>query len=283
MPLRPKPRRHLAHRIIDRVVSTMLMKGKVAAWSYRLGWHGELGVVEYGVTLSEEKTLPAPLRIGFVSDLHAGPSTHGGLFAQLRDQLQALRPDVLLLGGDYVAFNARHVELLRDLLTGYAPVLGTYAVIGNHDIRGGRESIESALRGMGVEVLVNRNIALPAPFDMISICGIDDPWTGDADAGPTFAQSGPVKLFLTHSPDGLLHLGEASFDLAFAGHTHGGQVARRDGAPVVQPTGPLSRQYCYGEFAVPGNGTMFVSRGFGCTLIPLRINADPELVICTLV
>ena len=114
------------------------------------------------------------------------------------------------------------------------------------------------------------------------ICGIDDPWKGNPDAALTFQHAGRFKLFLTHSPDGLHHVHKEAFDLAFAGHTHGGQVARRDGVPVVQPTGRLSRQYCYGQFSVAGKGHMIVSRGFGCTLIPLRINANPELVICTL-
>lgn len=274
--------RHPIRLALESVLGALLMRGKVAAWSYRWGWHGKLSVVQYAVSLSEEKKLPAPLRIAFVSDLHAGPTTHGGLFDQLRDRLLLLRPDVLLLGGDYISFEAHHVERLRVVLGAFTPPLGMYAVMGNHDINSDRAVIETGLRSMGVQVLVNRNIALPAPFGMISVCGIDDPWVGRADAGDAFADSGPVKLFLTHSPDGLRCLGDQLFDLAFAGHTHGGQVARRDGAPVLTPSGHLSRQYCYGDFSVPGNGKMFVSRGFGCTLLPLRINADPELVMCTL-
>ena len=48
------------------------------------------------------------------------------------------------------------------------------------------------------------------------------------------------------------------------------------------PQGPLSRPYYYARFKVPGNGDLIVSRGVGCSGIPVRINADPELVICTL-
>jgi predicted MPP superfamily phosphohydrolase len=282
MSVRNRKSRHLIRGFLKRLVSALLLDGKVAAWSYRWGWHGKLQVVRYEQSLSSEAPLPSPLRIAFVSDLHAGPSTHTGLFDQLRDHLLSQQPDVLLLGGDYVEFEARYVERLREVLTAYRPALGVYAVIGNHDIHTDRELIEESLRDMGAEVLVNRNVPLPAPYDMISICGIDDPWKGKADAALTFQDAGQVKLFLTHSPDGLHHLEKETFDVAFAGHTHGGQVARRDGVPVVQPTGRLSRQYCYGKFSVPGKGHMIVSRGFGCTLIPLRINADPELVICTL-
>ncbi len=279
---RSKKRRYRLRKIVEHVVRAMLLGDKVAAWSYRWGWHGKLDVRHYEKSVSAEKRLPAPLRIGFVSDLHAGPTTHSGLFDQLRAQLLMHRPDVLLLGGDYIAFDARYVERLRDVFTAYTPALGIYAVVGNHDVNEDREFIENALADMGIHVLVNRNVPLPPPFDSVSVCGIDDPWTGDADADATFAGSREIKLFLTHSPDGIWHLGDEVFDLAFAGHTHGGQVAHTDGTPVVQPSGRLSREYCYGEFAVPGKGTMIVSRGIGCSLIPLRINADSELVICTL-
>lgn len=267
---------------MEQVLRVLLMKGWVAAWSYRWGWHGQLKVVHYELSVSKKESLPKPLTIAFASDLHAGPTTHEGFFEELGKHLAHCRPDVLLLGGDYVAFDAKYAERLRKLLTRYVPPLGTYAVIGNHDIKNGRETIEAVLRDCGAQVLINRNVALPAPFDMISICGIDDPWTGNADAALTFAEAGLIKIFLTHSPDGILHLRDETFDLAFAGHTHGGQIASQDGVPLVQPTGPLSRRYLYGKFKIQGNGTMIVSRGVGCSLIPVRVNADPELVICTL-
>jgi predicted MPP superfamily phosphohydrolase len=131
-------------------------------------------------------------------------------------------------------------------------------------------------------VLVNRNVALPAPFGGVSVCGIDDPWTGAPSAAATFAGAGAVRIYLTHSPDGLYRLERQRFDVAFAGHTHGGQIALPDGAPLFHPSGPCSRDFCYGRYDVPGNGPLIVSRGVGCSGIPLRLNADPELLICTL-
>ena len=53
------------------------------------------------------------------------------------------------------------------------------------------------------------------------------------------------------------------------------------GTPVVVPSGPLCRTYAHGRFEIDGNGPMFVSRGIGCSTMPIRINADPELVVCT--
>ncbi|MFL6632366.1 MAG: metallophosphoesterase, partial [Massilia sp.] len=120
------------------------------------------------------------------------------------------------------------------------------------------------------------------PFGEVSICGIDDPWTGAPSAIDTFDGAGAVRIYLMHSPDGLWCLDGQRFDLGFAGHTHGGQVVRRNGAPYKRPSGPYSREFCHGRFEIAENGPLFVSRGIGCAGIPLRVRANPELIICTL-
>jgi uncharacterized protein len=279
----PRQQHRPIRRTIERVLDTMLLGGRVAAWTYRRGWHGKLGITRHTLQLEAVRRLPAPLVIAFASDLHAGPTTHPAVFDELAGQLAALRPDVVLLGGDYVSLGGHHVAQLQPLFEAAASSarLGAYAVIGNHDIWHGRGPIEAALRNAGVHVLVNRNAVLPAPFGMVSICGIDDPWTGQPSPEATFNGAAAVRIYLMHSPDGMWHLTDERFDLGLAGHTHGGQIAYRAGKPVVRPNGPLSRTFCHGKFAFP-NGPLIVSRGIGCSALPLRINADPELLLCTL-
>lgn len=272
------PARHKTERMLDAV----LLRGAVAALSYRLGGMGKVGVRRYAVPLAPDKALARPLKIAFASDFHAGPTTAPGVYAELLDCLRREAPDVLLLGGDYVSFDARYVAALDGFLRAARAPLGTFAVIGNHDIWNGRHAIETALNTAGVEVLVNRNVALPAPFSGVSICGIDDPWTGAPSPDATFGGAGPVRIYLMHSPDGLAFLDGFHVDLGLAGHTHGGQIARRDGSPVFTPSGPWSRDHIHGRYPIDGNGPLIVSRGVGCAAIPLRLNADPELVIVSL-
>lgn len=278
---RPKHQRPIRNAA-ERILNAVLRGGRMAQLSYRLGCLGRVGVTYQDVELGPERRLPRPLRIGFASDFHAGPTTHPALFDDLLAAVHAERPDVLLLGGDYVAFDAGNVAGLRTFLEGARAPLGTYAVVGNHDIWNGRGVVEDALRAGGVEVLVNRNMALPAPFGEVSVCGIDDPWTGAPSAGAAFAGAGAVRIYLMHSPDGLFRLERQRFDVGFAGHTHGGQIALPDGAPLFRPSGPGSREFTYGRYDLPDNGPLIVSRGVGCSGIPLRLNADPELLICTL-
>jgi predicted MPP superfamily phosphohydrolase len=265
----------------ERILNVALLGGRVAGLSYRLGGHGRVRVRRETVALAQGR-LARPLRVGFCSDFHAGPTTHPALFDDLLAAIEAERPDVLLLGGDYVSFDAANIAGLKTFLRAARAPLGTYAVIGNHDIWNGRAAVEAALHGAGIQVLVNRGVALPAPFDMVSVCGIDDPWTGKPSAQAAFAGAQDVRIYLMHSPDGLWRLDGQRFDAGFAGHTHGGQIARQNGAPMFRPSGPYSRKYNYGRYDIPGNGPLFVTRGVGCSAIPLRLNADPELLICTL-
>jgi len=275
-------RNHRFRRLVERLLDSALLNGLIAAWSYRCGLHGKLGVSLHEVAVAKEKSLRVPLTIAFASDFHAGPTTHPVIFSELFDKLADIRPDVLLLGGDFVSCKAIYADALAGGLSRCHPPLGKYAVLGNHDLWADERQLTQRLAAAGVEMLVNRNITLPSPFDSVSICGIDDPWIGSADVAQAFKDANQIRIFLTHSPDGLLLLEDETFDVGFAGHTHGGQIALRDGTPIFAAQGPLSRTYSRGRFEVRGNGPLIVSRGIGCSNLPIRMNADPELVICTL-
>ncbi|MYN44399.1 metallophosphoesterase [Pseudoduganella sp. FT93W] len=260
----------------------LLLGGLVRHVSYRLGLHGRLGVSTHHVSLPPRQRLARPLKIAFASDLHAGPSTHPAIFEQLFARLQQEQPDLLLLGGDYVAGPAHHAAQLCAGLAACQPPLGKFGVFGNHDLATDDGHIGAMFAAAGVQMLVNRAVGLAAPFQQVSVCGMDDPWTGEPNPRMTFARAGAVRIFLVHAPDGLLTLSGQRYHIAFAGHTHGGQIARRNGRPLVWPKGPLSRKLYHGRYAVAGNGDLIVTRGVGCSTIPVRLNADPELVICTL-
>ena len=276
---RPLPRFEI---FVSKVVERLLEPGFVTRWIYRIGLQGRLQVSEHEVKLGPERSLPRPLRIAFVSDLHAGRATEPELFSRVSDQLERLAPDLLLLGGDYVGTRATSIhELIESDLLRWRPPLGIYAVLGNHDHWTDADYIRRQLEAAGVPVLVNRNVRLPPPFSDVSICGIDDPWSGDRNVASAFEDAGPVRIFVPHSPDGLLLLGEQTFDVCFAGHTHGGQVTFANEVPIISAGGPLVRVYSRGRFEIPGNGTLLVSRGVGCSTLPFRINSDPELILCT--
>jgi hypothetical protein len=223
-----------------------------------------------------------PLRIAFASDFHAGPMTPAWLLDRAVERLIDARPDLVLLGGDFVSLRAEHARALIARLAAVAAPLGRYAVLGNHDHDCDGPAITGMLEDAGITVLTNASVTLPAPFAAVSLCGIDDHTMGTPDAGAAFAEAAAHRIVLMHAPSGLLDIGDRPFTIALCGHTHGGQIALPGGRPVFTACGPLSRRYSAGRFTLDGGRTLLVSRGVGCTGLPLRLNAPPAITVCTL-
>jgi uncharacterized protein len=83
-----------------------------------------------------------------------------------------------------------------------------------------------------------------------------------------------------HSPACLLDLGRRRFDLALCGRTHGGQIALPGSIPLVVPQGRLSQTYPRGRHDLAAGGILIVSVWLGCTLLPFRAFAHPEILVC---
>jgi predicted MPP superfamily phosphohydrolase len=219
--------------------------------------------------------------LAFLSDLHLGPTTATETLDHAFAAITEARPDVLLLGGDYVFLDA-HRSLADELSQRVAsvPARTKLAVFGNHDLWTDHGLLEEALTRAGARVLVNQAVRLPAPFDEIAVLGLDDPWTGRPDPEPAISECGDarVRLALVHSPDGAAFLQNRSIALMLCGHTHGGQIALPGGRPLVLPPGPYSKRFAWGLHQLE-DLKLFVSRGVGATELPLRSYAPAEVAI----
>jgi hypothetical protein len=233
------------------------------------------------IHVTSQANLP-PLRLAFASDFHAGPSTHPEHLKRACETLAGIRPDLLLLGGDFACLAAHDVHELAEALGTIRAPLGTFAVLGNHDLWAGADLIRRRLEEAGIGLLVNRAASLPHPYGGVSVVGLDDPIEGAPDADRAFSGAGPHRIVLMHAPGGLVSVGDRAFDLALAGHTHGGQIALPGGRPLFVPRGALSRRYAYGRFSFGAGRTLIVSRGVGYSTIPMRLFCPPEAVVCEL-
>lgn len=256
------------------------------AWPARLAWRigaqGRFGVSTHRLTLPGRDPDRPPLRIAFASDFHAGPGTAPRLLAESARALHAARADLLLLGGDFVSFHARHLRPLLPHLAAITAPMGKFAVLGNHDLVGDDRWIAERLEEAGVRVLVNANARLPAPHDDLWVCGLDDPGQGHPDADRAFAGADGIRLLLMHSPDGLTAVGDRPFALGFCGHVHGGQFWASATRPLVTHKGPWSARYMRGGLVAPRGDApsaprLLISRGIGMGNFPLRRGADPEV------
>lgn len=269
-------------RLLSRLEGALFHGG----WPVRLArWAGirpEVRTVSHALGLGPAADGLPSLRIGYGSDFHAGPVTDPSVLQAACAKLRAMAPDLLLLGGDFVTGLPDQLGWLAHELGSIPAPLGRYAVLGNHDRWAGIGRIIEQLEAAGVRVLVNENVQLPAPYDRVWVCGLDDHTTGWPDATAAFRGADGVRILLMHAPSGLLDVGAERFDLALCGHTHGGQLALPGGVPLVVPHGRLSRRYPRGRFEVDGGGTLIVSVGLGCVVLPVRAFASPEIIACTL-
>jgi predicted MPP superfamily phosphohydrolase len=223
-----------------------------------------------------------PLTIAYASDFHAGSTTDPAVLHAGCAKLRAAAADVLLLGGDFVTLDPSAAEPLAAELGTIPAPFGRFAVLGNHDWWADAPRIARTLEAAGIVLLTNRSVRLRAPLDGVWICGLDDHWCGQPDAAAALREAAGVRIVLMHSPSGLLDLGQERFDLALCGHTHGGQLALPGGVPIVVPQGPLSRRYSRGRFSLGDGRTLVVSVGLGCVVLPVRLFATPEIVVCHL-
>lgn len=267
-----------SRRSLELVLDSAFRPGHWAAKLSRvLGLQGVVRQCSTTVALTRDRGDAPPLRIAFASDFHAGPTTDERTLETACTALDALEPDILLLGGDFVSVRATYIDDLAPRLARIRAPLGKFAVLGNHDVRANHAQVAAGLRQAGVELLLNRNVRLPAPHDDVWICGLDDPTSGRAAADAALADASGIRVVLMHSPDGLLALDQSGFDVALCGHTHGGQIALPSGRPIVVPHGRLSRRFAAGEYPLGDGGVLIVSRGVGCSTLPARLFSPPEV------
>jgi predicted MPP superfamily phosphohydrolase len=269
-----------ARRAMEAVLARCYRGAWPAKIARAIGFQRRVLVLQHTVRAARWPRHVRSLRIGFASDFHAGPTTHPAMIDLALDRLAAQRPDVLLLGGDFVLFHARHIEAVAPRFARIPAPFGRFAVLGNHDLWADDRRIVRALERAGITVLVNTGARLNPPFAHVVVSGLDDTWTGHADAAAACAVPATTRVVLMHAPEGLLSLRGRSFDVAFCGHTHGGQIALPAGIPILAP-GPLSRSYNHGRFG-GCDGVLLVSRGVGTGELPFRLFAPADVMLCQL-
>jgi predicted MPP superfamily phosphohydrolase len=156
--------------------------------------------------------------------------------------------------------------------------------LGNHDLWVDESAVARALTAAGVRLLENDSVRLPAPYDDVWLCGLDDPGGGEPDAAAALAGADGVRVVLMHSPEGLSALSDRRFDVALCGHTHGGQIVWPSGRPIWVPPGSYNRAYPHGRFVLDGDHrpALLVSRGVGYGSLPLRLFAPSDVLLVTL-
>ncbi len=247
-------------------------------------WLRQPTAVEVSHTRLPIGKIPAgrELRIAHISDLHLHKFNR--YFKQVADRTNALDPDMILLTGDYVE-EARNLVGVLDFLEQLEAPAGVFAVQGNWEywalIEG--EKLRDRFRQRGVRLLLDRRADIEHNGISVSVLGIDFPSSsGSVQRLNEAADKSRINIALSHVPQFQHELLDGTSDLILCGHTHGGQVR----LPLLKPfhlprhSGPfVNGLYRVGEQNTP----LYVTRGIGTSIMPIRFFCPPEISLIRLV
>jgi uncharacterized protein len=221
------------------------------------------------------------LRVAQISDIHVRSNTPDDRVLSAIREINALKPDLVFLTGDFLTYSRSPIPQVSELLEGlHAPTL---AVLGNHDHFVDAQSVIGSLNDSGYAVLRNQHTVMRVRGAPLTVFGIDDGGTGNDDVAKTFkgASRGGTRLVMTHNPITARKLPQNEGLLCFSGHTHGGQIVI---PPITDAVMRAAGQpYIRGRYDVSGN-QLYVNRGlgFGRHQQFLHHGSEPEVAVFTL-
>lgn len=247
-----------------------------AALAYRLV-HESKAVKLETITVPVADNLPPARTITVMhySDLHF--KARGGREQRVEKIALGLKPDLVVFTGDWLERPSKMADLkdfVKSLVNG-APAFGTWGNLERWR-RVDLAELQAALAEAGVTILTNQWTEVMIEGLPVVVSGVDDPHYhfDDVRLATAGRPAASLNILLAHSPDLVPALATNQFDLVLCGHTHGGQIR----LPVVGAlsTATETKIYDKGLFTL-GNTKLYVNRGIGTALLPLRFLCPPEV------
>lgn len=210
------------------------------------------------------------VKIAQVSDLHS--DTVGILESALFKALKSENPDIIVITGDLATPNGK-IEGYKKLLSQFRAPKGVYFIPGNWEYWEPIETLDDILKDNQIMNLSNK---IHKVDNNLLIVGFDDSEEGKPDFNLlNKLPNRGVKIALFHSPV-FFDSVKGKIQMALSGHSHGGQIRLPLIGAMVTPQG--TGEYIQGLYT-KGNSHLYVSRGIGTSILPIRIFCPPELVI----
>ncbi|NNK96495.1 MAG: metallophosphoesterase [Desulfobacterales bacterium] len=240
-------------------------------------------VNRYKIPIPDLPTSFHGFTLAHLTDLHLGFLVSQSYIEGIVHKTNRLETDAIVCTGDYVhdRNTTEEIDKVWPILSKLRAKHGVYSVLGNHDHYAdfGRSYYWLERSGQNIR---HRCKPLYKGKDRIIIGGAGDYWEDklEIDNAFTFSEENDCKLLLSHNPDSVDTQYNTSLSLVISGHTHGGQVVIPFFGPPVLPV--KNKDYSSGLIATPKT-QIFISKGIGWAIYPVRFNCYPEIAILELV
>ncbi|MBR2277996.1 MAG: metallophosphoesterase [Eubacterium sp.] len=249
----------------------------------------KLDITNYKITSTD---IENTLKIVHLSDLHSSSRKN------VLESTRKLRPDLIMITGDFINDKCRHKDKMLDYGKNLAEIAPVYYITGNHERRlENFEEIMVDLCGIGFNVLLDEIAEVKINGSVINILGLDENQASFEayaerkkgtfrykDESPLLhelEEKKGFKIVLSHFPENFeiveqMNYSKYDFDLQLSGHAHGGQFILPFIGPVLSPGQGLFPKYAKGSFGE--RPKLIVSRGIGNAEFPFRLFNHPEIV-----
>ena len=221
--------------------------------------------------------------LAHLTDIHFGSFVSESFVERIVHTTNALGTDAIVCTGDYVLGNdtTEKIDKIWPILAKLKARYGVYSVLGNHDHWADNDRSLYWLERTGQNI---RHVCKPIykGRDRIFIGGAGDYWEDDLAIDKAFSCSdkNDCRLLLAHNPDSVDTNFNTPLSLVLSGHTHGGQVIVPFLGPPVLPV--KNKDYSSGLITTPKT-QLFISRGIGWAIYPVRFNCYPEIAVLELI
>lgn len=222
-----------------------------------------------------------PLRVAQITDPHLGPFMPVGRLRRICERIVAQDPDLVFLTGDFLTMESqRDARHLTEALSPLARLPGrVFACMGNHDHEAPK-TVHSALCGIGATLLIDQAEVVETAVGPVQIVGFDFHFRGRRERMEAVCSEYPrlpgvLRLALLHDPGAFKHMVPGEVDLAFSGHTHGGQVGLVSLGRAWTVAGWVAKIPDHGLWG-HGKSRLYVHRGTGHYGFPLRLGVPAE-------
>lgn len=233
-------------------------------------------------------------RIAQLSDIHIGPFMASSDVRHVVEMTNALKPDLIVLTGDYITWDPTTQEAAVESLSGLKAPFGIYGCLGNHELwTHTQASITRLFAKRNIKILRHERAPIQVGGENLNLMGVDFESGGHMghhgegyvkhylQGVSKLMRPGQVNILLSHNPNTFNRAAQMGIDLSLAGHTHGGQISLEFISPDLSPARMIT-PYVEGHFRRPG-GQLYVNRGIGTIGVPIRFDAPPEITLFELV
>lgn len=261
-------------------------------WLYS-GNHS-LQITHYNYSSKKLCNLTDEITIVQISDLHNAEFGENQML--LIDKIKKQNPDIIVITGDLIDSYHPDINNAVNLISKAVAIAPVYYVTGNHEANAedSYSELRKELTKYGVNILDNQSEKITLEKQNVYIMGVTDPSFSERslyesnktiiyDAiETTKPATDDFIILLSHRPELFDVYTSEKIDLVLTGHAHGGQFRIPFLGGLVAPDQGFLPKYDAGIF-VEGTTGMIVNRGLGNSIIPIRINNRPEIVVVHLV